>query len=115
MKALSIQTCNFFTLNTAVHVFATNKEISTIKLRVFQSYFELNTSDPAFIVDRKVLWMLWNTSFQINNYSIMSSDQNFTNQIERLIKRNDEEESIDSISETHYASGKSLLIQELIC
>ena len=99
-----------------------NANITTCKLRMSQSSFAMNTSDPrvkAFhIFGPKVLWILWNTSFQITHnsiysvatvknskhYSVWSSDWNFTNNANTFFSLGGTT-TIESISETRYGSG----------
>ena len=103
-----LQNCNFVTNITAVRIYAPQNP-SQCTLRMTHCSFILHTSDSAtkfidFIHKITLAWVLWKTSFQINNYHMLSSDKNFTNSI-KTISRGVEFEG--SISETPYASGNN--------
>ena len=81
-----------------------------IHLRMSQSSFSVNTSDRhtkiIYFSDNtfQVSWMLWKTEFQLNSYLTMSSDKNFTKNLDRIITK-DQQMFPGTISETQYASG----------
>ena len=77
------------------------------------SSFLLNTSDHSIKIihfQNKVQasWMLWKTDFQINSYHIGSSNNNFSNNINRIVSFEPKEKFHGTISEIQYASGKTI-------
>ena len=107
--------CNFITNTTAVTVSRSEAAKSPeINFRIAQSSFLLNTSDR----DMKVIyfkdsprgsWKLWKTKFQINSYHAMSSDKNFTKDLDKIVSYDPGERFHVTISETQYASGSSFI------
>ena len=120
--------CNFMTNTTAVTIsrYYTPKS-PEINLRMAQSSFSLNTSDQ----DMKIIyfsgspqgsWKLWKTKFQLNSYHTMSSDKNFTKNLDKIISYDPEQTFHVTISETQYASGNDFtafnckcLILAIVC
>ena len=102
------QKCNFVTNITAVQILAAQNP-SQCTLRMTHCSFILNTSDSATKIiytygKITLAWVLWKTSFHINNYHMLSSDRNFTNSIKTIPGG---AEFKGSISETPYASGNN--------
>ena len=106
-KDISLQSCRFDTQFTAVTIVTSYEhDFHDIHLRMSQSSFTLHTSDQSVKVidfqnDLSVSWKLWKTEFQINSYHTMSSDKNFTKQINRIVSY----DNPGTIAETQYASG----------
>ena len=73
------------------------------------SYFLLNTSDQAkiiyFVGSPIGSWMLWKTEFQVNSYHTISTDKNFTKNLDRIVSFEPTQTYQGTISETQYASG----------
>ena len=117
-----LQRCNFTTNTTAVTIARTEGPKSPeINLRMAQSSFSLNTSDKQTKIIHfrgwpQGSWMLWKTKFQLNSYHAMSSDKNFTKNLDKIV-------SVDyghtlhyvQISETQYASGNSFIAFNCKC
>ena len=106
-KNISLQSCRFDTQFTAVTIVTSYEpNFPHMHLRMSQSSFTLHTSDQSIKIidlqnDLSVSWMLWKTEFQINSYLTMSSDKNFTKQINRIVT----DDNPGTIAETQYASG----------
>ena len=106
--------CYFITNTTAVNFIGSeDSKPTSINLRMSQSYFTLKTSDKTIRIiyfkdQLKVFWMLWKTTFKINSYHTMSSNKNFTNNINRIVVYSRGKTYHGTISETQYASGKCL-------
>ena len=110
-----LQMCNFITNITAVTV---HKDYSPksreINLRISQSSFSLNTSDQQtkiiyFHGTPQGSWMLWKTEFQINSYHTMSSNKNFTKNLDKIVSHDIGHTFNVTISETQYASGNGFI------
>ena len=85
-----------------------------INFRIAQSSFSLNTSDQEtkiiyFKGKPKGSWMLWKTKFQINSYHTISSNENFTKNLDKIVSFEAGETFHGTISETQYASGNGLI------
>ena len=81
-----------------------------ISLKMSESSFSLKTHDKyTKVIYRQgravISWMLWKTEFQINSFHTMSSDKNFTQNINRIVSYEHGETFSGTISETQYASG----------
>ena len=110
-----LQICNFTTNTTAVKISRDKGPKSPeINFRIAQSSFSLNTSDQ----DMKIIyfngepqgsWMLWKTTFQINSYHTISSNKNFTKNLDKIVSYDPQETFHGTISETQYASGNSFI------
>ena len=107
-----LQRCHFSTNITAITIMS---EYSTkpiqINLRMSESSFSLTTHDIyTRVIYRQgradIYWMLWKTQFQINSFHTMSSDRNFTQNINRIVSYGSGHSFYGTISETQYASGK---------
>ena len=95
--------------------FVTNMTVDGLKsaeinLRMSQSSFAVNTSDKDikiiyFLDTLQVSWMLWKTEFQLNSHYVKSSDDNFTNYLDKIITINSRKTFLGTIWETQYASG----------
>ena len=107
--------CNFTTNTTAVTVSrGSTPKSPEINFRIAQSSFSLNTSEQQtkvihFEGKAHISWMLWITKFQINSYHAISSDKNFTKNLDKIVSYGDTQTFYGTISETQYASGNSLL------
>ena len=112
--------CNFTTNTTAVtiarHVAPTSPKIN---FRIAQSSFSLNTSDQdmkiIYFSDMQGSWMLWKTKFQINSYHAMSSDKNFTKNLDKIVAYDYRETFYGTILESQYASGNSFIAFNCKC
>ena len=103
-----LQKCDFVTNITAVQIHAEQNPLQ-YTLRMTHCSFTFNTSDSAtkiiYAYEKITLALiLWKTSFHINNYHMLSSDRNFTNNIKTYFGGTG---FIGSISETPYASGNN--------
>ena len=113
--------CNFTTNTTAVTVARDYTPTSPeINFRIAQSSFSLNTSDQQTKVVHfdgrpQGLWMLWKTKFQINSYHMMSSDKNFTKNLDKIVSYDSRETFHGTISETQYASGNHFIAFNCKC
>ena len=113
--------CNFTTNTTAVTISRHEASKSPeINFRIAQSSFSLNTSDQ----DVKIIyfsgppqgsWMLWKTKFQLNSYHAMSSDKNFTKNLDKIVSYDPQQTFHGRISETQYASGISFIAFNCKC
>ena len=113
--------CNFTSNTTAVSIARDEEPKSPeINFRMAQSSFSLNTSDQ----DMKIIdfsgspqgsWMLWKTKFQINSYHTMSSDKNFTKNLDKIVSYDPCQTFHGTISETQYASGNSFITFNCKC
>ena len=89
-----------------------------INIRMLKSSFSLKTSDQHTKVihfqggTALVSWMLWKSKFQVNSYHTMSSDKNFTNNINRIVSLDPGETFDGTITETQYASGNRVYFQK---
>ena len=106
---LLLESCHFLSNITALRNRPTLHKHKQCILRMTHCCFILGRSDAATkIIDTweqiTLDWVLWETSFQINHYHILSSDRNFTNSTNTIVSG---ERFIRSISETPYASGKN--------
>ena len=86
------------------------RDLHDINLRMAQSTFSLNTSDQSiklihFQIHPRVFWKLWKTEFQINSYHTISSDNNFTKNLDKIVSFESGETYHGTISETQFASG----------
>ena len=91
-----------------------------INFRIAKSSFSLNTSDQ----DMKIIyfngplqgsWKLWKTKFQINSYHTISSDKNFTKNLDKIVSHDHGYTLHVQISETQYASGNSFIAFNCKC
>ena len=85
-----------------------------INFRIAQSSFSLNTSKQQtkiffFEHIQQILWMLWKTKFQINSYHTVSSDKNFTKNLDKIVSYDQGETFHGAILETQYASGNRFI------
>ena len=106
--------CNFTTNTTAVTIVRNYAKSPEITFRVAQSSFSLNTSDQHLKVihfggEPQGSWMLWKTKFQINSYCMMSSNKNFTKNLDKIVSYDTQETFHGIILETQYASGNSFI------
>ena len=112
-----LQKCDFVTNITVIRLVTDIAAVRIVAvlnalectLRMTHCSFTFNTSDSATKIINTLgkitlAWVLWKTSFQINNYHILSSDRNFTNNIKTYLGGT---EFKGSISETPYASGNN--------
>ena len=114
--------CNFTTNTTAVTLARIKAPKSPeIIFRIAHSSFSLNTSDQHtkviyFKGKPQGSWMLWKTKFQLNSYHAMSSDKNFTKNLDKIVSR-DYGYTLHhvQISETQYASGNSFIAFNCKC
>ena len=84
-----------------------------VNLRMSQSNFTLKTTDKNtkiiyFENELQLSWMIWKTEFQINSYHTISSDKNFTNNIDKIITIYPQGPFTGTITVTRYASGNDL-------
>ena len=99
---------------TAVTIESSYQTIhNEIKMRMSDSYFSLKSIDLRtkiihLLGKPEVSWMLWETEFQINSFHAMSSDKNFTDNINRIVSYEPLHTFSGTISETQYASGNGL-------
>ena len=113
--------CNFTTNATAVTITRTDAPTSPeINFRIAQSSFSLNTSDQQikFIHFKGRLrgsWMLWKTKFQINSYHTISSNKNFTKNLDKIVSYDLYQTFNGTISETQYASGNNFIAFNCKC
>ena len=113
--------CNFTTNTTAVTIARTEAPKSPkINLRMAQSSFSLNTSDQHmkiiyFSGSPQGSWKLWKTKFQINSYHTVSSDINFTKNLDKIVAYDYGETFYGTISESQYASGNSFIAFNCKC
>ena len=103
-----LQNCNFVTNITAVQILAAQNPLQCT-LRMTHCSFNFNSSDsPANLISTygkiTLAWVLWKTSFLINNHHMLSSDRNFTSSIKTIPGG---ARFLGSISETPYASGNN--------
>ena len=107
--------CNFTTNTTAVTITRTYAVKSpAINFRIAQSSFSLITSHQQtkviyFQGRPQISWMLWKTKFQLNSYHAMSSDKNFTKNLDKIVSCDPGYTFRGTISETQYASGNSFI------
>ena len=107
--------CNFTTNTTSVTIGRNYAPKSPeINFRIAQSSFSLNTSDQQTKVIHfggkpQGSWMLLQTKFQINSYHTMSSNINFTKNLDKIVSYDPEETFHGTISETQYASGNNFI------
>ena len=107
--------CIFITNITAVTVPSGHTPKSPeINFRIAQSSFSLNTSDQKtkviyFQGIPRGLWMLWKTKFQINSFHTISSNKNFTKNLDKIVSYDLYQTFHGTISETQYASGNSFI------
>ena len=113
--------CNFTTNTTAVTM-SRNYEYKSpeINFRIAQSSFSLNTSDQQtkvffFRGPPQGSWMLWKTKFQLNSYHAMSSNKNFTKNLDKIVSHEYGRTFNVQISETQYASGNSFIAFKCKC
>ena len=110
-----LQMCNFTTNTTAVTTVREYSQKSPgINFRIAQSSFSVNTSDQHtkviyFDGSPQGSWMLWETKFQINSYHTISSNKNFTKNLEKIVSYKQGIVFNVTISETQYASGNSFI------
>ena len=108
---LLLQTCSFITNSTAVTIQIEYSLTSPdINFRISQSSFSLNTSDQETKVIHfegrpQLSWRLWKTKFQMNSYHTISSNKNFTKNLDKIVSYSPRETFQGTISETQYASG----------
>ena len=107
---LLLQCCHFVTDITAVKFREFWNMYTQYTLKITNCYFTFNSSNlAAKIIGTKgkitLDWLLWGTTFQTNNYHMLSSHKNFMNFIGFIA---DEHISLVSISETPYASGNNM-------
>ena len=113
--------CNFITNTTAVTMSRGSIPKSPeINFRIAHSSFSLNTSDQHMKViyykgPPLISWMLWKTKFQINSYHTMSSNKNFTKNLDKIVSYDYGETFHGTISETQYASGNSFIAFNCKC
>ena len=109
-KEISIQTCHFVTAIPVVRIVFNG--VPATKILMSHSSFKLNASMPSAAVVhvniKQISWMLWNTSFQINNDSIISGDLNFTKNTKKIVTLDGGAMFSESILESPYASGNIL-------
>ena len=107
-----LQICNFTTNTGAVTL--DGLYTPEINFRIAQSSFSLNTSDQQtkviyFNGRPQGSWMLWKTEFQINSYHTISSNKNFTQNLDKIVSYDPMERFHGTIPETQYASGNSFI------
>ena len=108
--------CNFITNTTAVTTVREYSQKSPgINFRIARSSFSLNTSDQHtkviyFDGSPQGSWMLWKTKFQINSYHTISSNKNFTKNLDKIVSYKQGVVFNVTISETQYASGTNSFI-----
>ena len=117
---ISLQSCRFDTQFTAMLIETTFfPDFHDINLRMTQSSFTLNTSDESikiihFQIQPRVSWMLRETEFQTNFYHAVSSDKNFTKELNGIVSYAPLHTYDGIISETPYASGNITLNLSLL-
>ena len=110
-RDILLQMCSFITNITAVTVsIHYTPQSPKMNFRIAQSSFSIYTSDQQtkvihFSGPTQGSWMLWKTTFQINSYHIMSSDKNFTKNLDKIMSYDTGEIFHGNISEIQYASG----------
>ena len=120
-KDILLQMCNFTTNTTAVTISRNQGPKSpAINFRIAQSSFSLNTSDQQtkiinFLGPPKGSWKLWKTKFQLNSYHAISSDKNFTKNLDKIVSHDYGYTLNVQISETQYASGNSFIVFNCKC
>ena len=120
-KDILFQMCNFTTDTTAVTIARSNAPTSPeITFRIAQSSFSLNTSDQQTkVIHFKGIprgsWMLWKTKFQINSYHTISSNKNFTQNLDKIVSYDLYQTFHGTISETQYASGNDFIAFNCKC
>ena len=85
-------------------------QVNDINMRMSKTSFSLKTIDQRTKIihlqgKSEVAWLLWKTEFQINSYHTMSSNKNFTQNINRIMSVAPGQTFHGRISETQYASG----------
>ena len=113
--------CNFTSNTTAVTIARTEAPKSPkINLRMAKSSFSLNTSDQHteiiyFYGSPQGSWKLWKSKFQLNSYHAISSDKNFTKNLDKIVSYDHGVTFHVTISETQYASGNSFIAFKCKC
>ena len=113
--------CKYITTTTAVTIFrGSTSKSPEINFRIGQSSFSLNTSDQQtkviyFRGTPKGSWMLWKTKFQINSYHTISSNENFTKYLDKIVSFDSGQTFHGTISEIQYASGNSFIVFNCKC
>ena len=106
--------CNFTTNTTAVTIARIQSPTSP------ESSFSLNTSHQHMKVIHfsgrpQGSWMLWKTKFQIDSYHTMSSNKNFTKNLDKIVSYQTGHTFHVTISETQYASGNYFITLNCKC
>ena len=102
--------CRFITNIRPVHFYDNaGRKSSEFNLRMSQSSFTLTSDKNIKIIffqnTMQVSWKLWKTTFVLNSYGTMSSNKNFTKNLDRIITISPQGPFPGTVSETQYASG----------